>query len=278
MGLTSADLLREAERLDRQEAAMKRDRLKLAKRLMEKAQELGGAELMPEKPGVKQKRRYVRRRRPARAPSRPAPSSIPSQSSRSRPQATHRVAKAPGRKFSETGWTGTMLRILTASGQMMTYADLKAEIAKTPLGPKLLSTDKSFYGALGKLEDRKQAIRHSGRIGTPIAYERFMRDVAAGIVKDEPVRNTGGEHTSPTKSALFAFLENNIQGAPIAEIIGDLEKRPDLDLTGKNSKTAVYNLIARLVRREVLTKRVVLFASLAEATVHITGPMKRVLN
>jgi len=245
---TAADLLREAKRIEAQERDLKRARLALAKKLIETGQALGGDDLLSEKP-TKPKRRLARRRRIMRSSS--SPQSV-------RPSAEHQprteTKKLNGRRFSDTGWTATMLKILTEANRPMTYVELKAAIAKTHLGPKLLRTEKSFYGSVGKLEDRKQAVRHGRRVSTTSVHERFMRDVAAGLVKDEPVHNSGGEHRSPVKTALLDFLEANSQGATIAEIIGNLEKRPELDLSDRNSKTAVYNLIARLVRREVLSR------------------------
>jgi hypothetical protein len=240
---TPADLLREAKRLAAQEVAIKRDRLALAKKLIEAGHALGGEDLQVEKP-IKRKRRYTRRRH-----------SVASRPPASLRESPRTFAKKGGRKASDTSWTGTMLKILVEADRGMTYPELKAEIAKTHLGPKLLRTDKSFYGGVGKLEEKKQAFRHNGRVFAASVYERFQRDVAAGIATDEPVRNPGGgDHYSPTKAAVLAFLDENIEGARVAEILSNLEKRPELDLSDRYSKTAVYNLIARLVKREVLTK------------------------
>jgi hypothetical protein len=239
-----ADLLKEAKRLQAQEAQLKRDRLALAKKLIQAGHDLGGDDLELEVP-AKPKRRYTRRRRAVRAPSPPAAPNAPQIAATAR----------RGRGLSAVGWTATMLQIVRDANRPLTYAELKAEIAKTHLGPRLLRTDKSFYGAIGKLETREAAVRHGGRISTPEVYERYMRDVAAGLVKDEPILNSGGERVSPTKTAVLEFLGDNVRGAKISEIITDLEKRPELNLPGnKNGKTAVYNLIARLVRREVLVR------------------------
>jgi hypothetical protein len=237
---THADLLKKASRLDREEAAIKREKLKLARQMMDAARALGGDQLDEVAP--KKKRRVPRRRVAKR---RIAPTA-------SQPRAATVRAKA-GRAKSETGWTATMLKILTEVDRPMAYADLKAEIMKTPLATKLAKSDKSFYGGLLKLEQQKQAIRQNGRIATIAAHERFKRDVAAGLVKEEPpIRNTGGDRNSPAKAAIFEILRREAQGAPIADIVNELT--PKLNLETRNSKTAVYNLIARLVRRGELAK------------------------
>jgi hypothetical protein len=220
--------------------------LALAKKLIEAGHALGGNDLHSEAP-IKHKRRAIRRRRIVRADHAATRQLGGTSSTSARPQ-------AKGRRISDTGWTATMLKVLVEADRPMAYAELKAALAKTHLAPKLLRTDKSFYGAIGKLDAKKVAVRHNGRISATAVYERFQRDVASGIAKDEPVRNTGGEHRSPVKAALFEFLKTNPQGARAGEIINALSKRADLNLTDKNSLTAVYNLIARLVRREVLVR------------------------
>jgi hypothetical protein len=235
-----ADLLKTAKRLDREEAAIKRRKLALAKQLIEAGRALGGDGLIEAAP-TKKKRRVQRRRYTKRA-AKPTPLATPKPTERK-----------GGRTPSETGWTATMLRILTEANRPMSYAELKAKVMNTPLGPTLARTDKAFYSGVAKLEERKQAIRQNGRISTTEAYERLMRDVAAGIAKEEPpIRNTGGDRNSPAKAAIFEILRREAQGAPIADIVNELT--PKLNLETRNSKTAVYNLIARLVRRGELTK------------------------
>jgi hypothetical protein len=234
-----ADLLKTAKRLDREEAAIKRRKLALAKQLIEAGRALGGDALVESAPAKKKRR--VQRRRYAKRTIKPGPTS---------PEPAPRKG---GRAPSETGWTGTMLRILTEANRPMAYAELKAEVMKTRLGPTLVRTDKAFYGGIAKLEERKQAVRQNGRIATVAAHERLMRDVAAGLAKEEPpIRNTGGERNSPAKSALIEILRREAEGASPADIVNELT--PKLNLQSKNSKTAVYNLINRLVRRGELTK------------------------
>lgn len=233
------ELLAKAKRLDRDEAAIKRQRLALARKLIEAGRALGGDQLVEAAP-PKKKRRIYRRRAVKRAqvakPAAPAPQ-----------------PRKGGRSQSETGWTGTMLRILTEADRLMPYAELKAEIQKTPLAPKLAQSDKSFYGGILKLEQREQAVRYHGRVGTVQAYARYIADVAAGLMKeDPPILNTGGNRKSPAKDALFEILQRDARGAPPADVVNELTQK--LNLETKNSKTAVYNLIARLLKRGEIAK------------------------
>jgi hypothetical protein len=222
-------LLKEHKRLKAREAAIKRQRLALAKKLIAAGQEMGGSDLDVETLASR-KVRHIARRKPRMG----------------RPKAV-RV----GRRSSETSWTATMLDILTSANRMMSYAELKAEMAKTHLGPKLARTEKSFYGSFLKLEERDQAMRHGGRIGTIKAYKQFLSDVEAGLVKDEPIPNRGGNRKSPAKEAIFEVLQER-DGATPGELVAALTER--LDLKTKTSKNAVYNLISRLVRRDELVR------------------------
>src|SRR4051794_34685357 len=97
-----ADLLKEAKRIDRDEAAIRRRKLKLAKLLIETGQALGGEDLQAEA-APKPKRRYTRRRRATRInPFAANALALP-----------HHGRARGGRRQSETGWTGTMLKVLT---------------------------------------------------------------------------------------------------------------------------------------------------------------------
>lgn len=233
---SAAALLREARSLETEEAAIKRRRLALAKQLIEAGHALGGYDSAREP--VKPKRRYRRRRTSHThtiAPAAPAP-------------------QASARKSKSGGWVPTMLDILVRANRPMAYADVKDAISKTHLGPTLARSDKGFYGSIAKLVARKQIIREGGRLFTPAVYEQFKKDVAAGLATDEPINNTGGNHTSPRRDAILDLLRANPRGVRTSEIVERLARMPELKLSDKNSVTAVYNLIARLVKRQVLLK------------------------
>jgi hypothetical protein len=240
---TAVGLLKQAERLRVKERAIKRERIALARALMSAAHELAGDDL-ESKPRPKRRPRSVRK---------PSPQVVISgdQAASAKLQSQIRSVLRPPR--SGPTWIKTMLKILEDAGGVITYADLKAAIRKSHLGPRLAKSEKSFYGSLGKLEKLAQAVRHRGQLYSTAKYQEFMRDVAAGHVKDAPARNRLGQQ-SPAKTALLEYLEAHPSGGPSAEIIRALAQRPDLDLTDKNKKTAVYNLIGRLIERKELTK------------------------
>jgi hypothetical protein len=104
------------------------------------------------------------------------------------------------------------------------------------------------------LESRKQAVRHKGRVFSSAVYERFQRDLKAGLVKDEAAPRVHGTQESPAKRALLAHLANHPAGLKPGEIVRELAEIPDLNVSDKNGKTAVYNLIARLANRGELVR------------------------
>lgn len=239
-----AAILRKFERLTRREAAMeaaiKRNRLALADELEKAVRELRGENAESEQ-HQRSKPRVARKRRRRKAGVRIKKSELA-------PAKTAAV-----RRSSEGSWTETMLKIIETADRPLTYAELRNEVAKTHLGPKLAQTEKSFYGGIGKLAGRKQIVRHGGRVFSHRAYERFRRDLEAGIIKDEPVRY-GGRHSSPVKTALLALLERNPLGATPSVIIASLERDSGQKLD-RNGKTAIYNLISRLVKRGDLVRQ-----------------------
>lgn len=164
-----------------------------------------------------------------------------------------RGPRAQGRTRPGT-WADTILRIVRAANRGMTYGELKAEVQNTHLGETLVRTEKSFYGAIGRLAKRKNIIRHNGRIYTPEAFKMFMRDVETGLVRDVPV-SSNPAHTSPTKEALLEFLGKRPNGATPGQVIEHLLINPRTRHVVSRDRRPVYNLLGRMRKRGELIKR-----------------------
>jgi hypothetical protein len=175
-----------------------------------------------------------------------------------RPPKTAKPPKAP--KTSKiykshgegTTWTATIQGILDNAGRGLTYEELRAEVMKTQLGEKLKRTDKSFYGAIGKLAG-SHLVRHKGRLFANAAYEQFMKDVAAGKAVDKPAPLAG--HKSPMTDAVLEFLKTRAFGAISGEIVRELKKNPEFVPTLEKNKTHIYNILARLKSRDEIIKK-----------------------
>lgn len=229
-------LLREMERLEQQAANIQARRLALADELEAAARRMRGeAEPEPAQPSRSIRRRKRRKKLVQQ---------------KQREKAIEAFTEAEG---DLPTWTGTIYDIVRRAQKGFSYAEIKTAMRNTPLGPTLARTDKAFYGGLAKLTKAGRVMRHNGRFFTPEALKNFLAGVQMGLYEDVPVGPVSGQK-SPTRDAILSYLQEHPKGAPISTLFDMLERDTGLDLAGKNSKTIVYNLIARLIKRGTLTK------------------------
>jgi len=145
-------------------------------------------------------------------------------------------------------WKGIISDILAREVRGLTHAELKAEIAKTQLAERLEQSEKGFYGAVARLVADREAIRHKGRTYSPATFEKFQKDVAAGVAADKEA--PPASQRSPVKDAILRFLSARPTGAKAGEILRHVQKLPEY-----GSNTAVYNLISRMRKRQEIIKR-----------------------
>lgn len=150
-------------------------------------------------------------------------------------------------------WTATIDAIVQQAGRM-TYDELREEISQTPLGKTLARTDKSFYGAVGKLAGQGRVVRHKGWIYSGKTYAQLKRDIAAGRAVDEEAPRTNPAHYSPFGEAIKTFMDSKPEGAQSSEIIRELRKTPDFAETMDRHKSHFYNVLSRLVEQGELAK------------------------
>ncbi len=131
---------------------------------------------------------------------------------------------------------------------------MRAEVGKTVLSKKLEKTDKSFYGAIGKLAEKGTLKKHNGWLFSAPFYAEFVKDVDAGRAVDERAPNQNSAHQSPFGDAIKAFMGSRTAGATSAEIIQELRKTPEFLDTIERHKTHTYNVLSRLVEQGELVK------------------------
>jgi hypothetical protein len=183
------------------------------------------------------------------APESPAPSVKPNQSA----DPSRKRRGRPPRQNGPTTWTGIMEQIL-ANGDKFTYDGLRAEVGKTSLANKLAKTDKSFYGAIGKLSEAGVLVKHRGWLFHKDAFEKFKRDLSAGLVEDSDAPKNNPAHHSPFGDAIKSFMDQNPGGAGSKDISDELKKTPDFADTMDRHKSHLYNVLARLVDQGELVK------------------------
>jgi hypothetical protein len=85
------------------------------------------------------------------------------------------------------------------------------------------------------------------------AYARFLDDVAAGKVIDNPAPTPG--QRSPMGEAIKEFLTTREFGAISGEIVRELSKTPAFEAAIRKNPTHVYNVLKRLIKREEIFKK-----------------------
>ncbi len=150
-------------------------------------------------------------------------------------------------------WTATIEGIVKRCGRI-SYDELRAEISKTHLAKKLSKTDKSFYGAIGKLANQSSIIRRNGWLFSSAAHAKLMKDIAEGRAVDEKATSQNPGHQSPFGDAIKVFLGSRADGAASTDIIQELRKTPEFFDTIERHKSHAYNVLARLVAQGELVK------------------------
>lgn len=154
-------------------------------------------------------------------------------------------------RVEKGSWTSTIKKLTYDADRPLKYDELRDMIMETDLAPKMQKTDKSFYGAIGRLANNKEVVKKSGYVFSPSAYEKYRADLAAGRVQELPKAHPG--QASPTADEIFAYLRNREYGATSAEIIEHLRSTDLRDQIEKN-KTFAYNVLSRLKARGELVK------------------------
>jgi hypothetical protein len=150
-------------------------------------------------------------------------------------------------------WTAVMEDILKRLGRS-SYDEMRTEIGKTHLAEKLEKTEKSFYGAIGKLAGSGLLIKHNGWLFSPEAYAQLLKDIEAGTAVDERAHSHNSAHQSPFGDAIKEFMNTKPEGALSSDIISELRKTPEFLDTIEKHKTHAYNVLSRLVDRGELVK------------------------
>ncbi len=153
----------------------------------------------------------------------------------------------PGRQIKAISWTKAIESIVSNHPKGVLNGEVRKEYKESSFATKLGNSEKSFYGAIAKLLDKKIIVRHKTYLFKPDLLKQFLEDVAKGLTPDleEPANKFG--HKSPFGDAIKPFLETMPGGATTSEIMMELRKTPEFSDTLDRHKTHLYNVLARLV-------------------------------
>lgn len=176
-----------------------------------------------------------------------------------------------GEEVIEGEWTWVSVVHDAIYGHAMGVAshDLREEFAQSPFyGPRMEVSDKGYYNAVSRLAERKQIVKHNGRLFSPEAHAAYQAAVARGEIIDRPPVQPNAY--SPMGAAIEQAVMDD-PGVTSAEIIRRLKRDPEFAATLHPKATVAYNIIARLKKRrriEARGKGLFLSAALAESPEH----------
>lgn len=152
-------------------------------------------------------------------------------------------------------WTSFIEDFVRSVNRAVDYAELKAAVSKSVLGPKLAETEKSFYGAILKLTEKGSLVKKEGWLFSPEAYEEYAAKLSKGEVEELP-RSSSHQHSRGSRlgDEIKLFLKRCPNGAPGKDIIQHMVQFEEFRQAVERNDTSVYNVLARLVKREEIRK------------------------
>ena len=153
-----------------------------------------------------------------------------------------------------TTWTAFLDNLVRERGGKVSYSDAKEAVRASPeLGPIFERTEKSFHGALGKLESARRVVRHQGWVFTPEAYAQHRAAVERGEAVEMSGFNSSARR-SPMGEAVLSFVYGHPQGVVSKEVVEHVKGIDEFRAVVERNATNVYNILTRLVLRGQLRK------------------------
>lgn len=144
-------------------------------------------------------------------------------------------------------------KILSEKGGPLTYEDLRNELFRGPLAEALSESDKGFYHAIRRLEKRGKLVKHYGYLFSPKGFEEYNKKERDGLVPSLE-KNPQSSRYSPMGEEVILFVNANPEGVLSKDIVSHLKKDERFSEVVEKNATNVYNVIARLVKRNQIIK------------------------
>ena len=151
-------------------------------------------------------------------------------------------------------WPEELARIFDELKRPLTYERLKEEAEQGHLKYEYAKSDKGFYHAVARLQQRGYLTKYKGWLFRTSDLKAHMADVEAGKVADVKDLTMGTARPSPMGDAVQELLKARPQGALGGEILAYLKADVRFaEALGRNA-TGSYNVLARLVSRGEIRK------------------------
>lgn len=133
----------------------------------------------------------------------------------------------------------------------ITPQDLKEVLLRGPVGHRLETSEKGFYHGIARLTGRGAIVKHNGWLFSKDRYREFSRALSRGEVVDEPAPSS--RRSSPLGDEIETFVTSH-PGVKSRDIIAHLRDHPEFQSAVQVNSTNAYNVIARLVKRGILSR------------------------
>lgn len=165
------------------------------------------------------------------------------------------IARNAAPKKTKITWATEVLRAVQQSERgFLSYEGIREALRNGPLAEKLARTDKSFHGAVAKLHESGDLVRHNEHAFMPDVYQEHMEKVRRGQTED--VRPQNPARRSPLQDCIVEALEaadQELAGSDIIKFI--IRSGPSkISRSVRNSPNGVYNALGRMTDRGDLVK------------------------
>ncbi|TIN18608.1 MAG: hypothetical protein E5Y31_25725 [Mesorhizobium sp.] len=152
-------------------------------------------------------------------------------------------------------WTRFLENYVNSVDRPVDYDELRQAISNGSLGLKLKKSDKTFYGAIGKLTDSHRIVKEDGWIFSVAGYHEYKRKVAKGEITPLPP-SSSEQHARRSRigDEVKRFLKTQTNGATGRQIIDHVLQIQEFQKVVGRNNTNVYNALARLMKRHELRK------------------------
>ncbi|TNC74147.1 hypothetical protein [Rubellimicrobium roseum] len=134
----------------------------------------------------------------------------------------------------------------------LSYADLRVALGDF-VAKRGSYSDKSFHGALSRLEAAEVVRRHNGHAFLLAAYRAHMRVITKGKAPDVEPRSPLRE--APTSDAVLAVLRSAGEPLTSSQILVRMSRsHPEVAASLTRQRTGLYNVLKRFVDRGLLVR------------------------
>jgi hypothetical protein len=148
------------------------------------------------------------------------------------------------------GVMNAYLMVIARHPEGLSYPELRAQLFKTEAANGLRNNPNTLYTNVGRLIERKKAIKRGSKIFTPEYYDACLAKYGADWV--------GFDDASTSihmQRLVQGLLEERPLGMDTAEILSAMRQEPALNEHLDGNKQYGYTILAKMARKGRITKR-----------------------